>query len=260
MNYGLYTSASGLMTSMFRMDTASNNLANIDTPGFKVDHAAVKLRASVREEDGIANLPSNALLERLGSGTLLMPVQTSFSQGNLRKTGNSLDVAIEGDGFLAVRTGTSGDASERIRLTRDGRMTLNAEGRLVTAADGLPVLDTADQPIPLDPRKQVEITPSGEIFQQGTRVAQLQLTDVPDRTALTKQGGLLLAMTPEAAAARTSAAGQIRQKHIESSAVDSISALMGVTNAASAANANTRMIQLQDELLSRLISTVGRVS
>ena len=117
MNYGLQIAASGVLVQMHRTDVLANNLANIDTVGFKPDWAGALARDPARREDGLLGLPSDALVERLGAGVLAAPTMTSFAQGPIRQTGRDLDAAIRGTGFFVVG-GESGPAS--LRLTRDG--------------------------------------------------------------------------------------------------------------------------------------------
>src|SRR4051812_42884899 len=75
MSYGLQISASGVMTSLYAQDVYANNLANMDTPGFKPEIPSIMPRLAVRQEDHLPFMPSNALLERLGGGALLEPHQ-----------------------------------------------------------------------------------------------------------------------------------------------------------------------------------------
>ena len=85
-SYGMHLSASGALTSMHRQDVITNNLANARTPGFKPDIALQIARDPARIEDGLGNLPSNQLLERLGGGTHVLPTIVSFAQGVLEQT------------------------------------------------------------------------------------------------------------------------------------------------------------------------------
>jgi flagellar basal-body rod protein FlgF len=259
MNQGYSIGASSVLTAMYRQDVAANNLANIETVGFKPDMAFTIPRQAARQEDGLGNLPSNALLEKLGAGVLLGRNRVSFAQGSLRQTGNPLDVAIEGDGFLQL--GAPGDGkSEKLRLTRDGRLTLNKEGRLINAATGLNVLDATDQPITLSPTQRIEIDAAGGIFQGGSKVAELKFVDVPSRESLTKIGDGMFALSSSAAASRSGASGRIVQGSIEGSGVDPIRAMMAVQNAANSVGTAVRIMQINDELTGRAISTLGRIS
>ncbi len=259
MNYGMQIAASGVLTSMYRQDVQANNLANVDTVGFKTDLSAGRRRPAVREEDGVFNLPSNALLERLGAGPLLAHNRMSTGQGSLDPTGRPLDIGLEGQGFfvVAVEGGSEGD---KLRLTRDGRMTLDASGRLVQATSGMPVLDVADRPITLTGSGPVEIDSSGRVRQEGEIVATLQVTDVPDPSGLTKEGSSLLRASAAALASRITGAASVNQGMVERSNVDPIGAVMGVSNASNAVSSNARMISMFDELLGRAINTFARIA
>ncbi|MFN7020496.1 MAG: flagellar hook-basal body protein [Phycisphaerales bacterium] len=262
MDYGYNLAAAGMLTAMFRQDVASNNLANIETVGFKADSAFTIPRQAARVEDRLHDIPSNKLLERLGAGVLLGPTRTSFVQGTLESTRNPLDLAIRGDGFLTVsaRAGARGTSQDHIRLTRDGRLTLNADGTLVTIAGGRPVLDENGRAIRLDRSTRIEIDGDGTIRQAGGAVAKLRLVDVPNRQALRKAGEGLYMLTSNIAAGFTPARGEIVQGHIEKSAVDVIDAMMKVQSAAGAVTASGRMLSIHDELTGRLINTLGRAS
>ena len=144
MNYAACISASGAIAALNRQDVLSNNLANVGTVGFKPDIPLARQRAAERREDGRFELPANEMLERLKSGVMIVPNAVDFTQGTLESTGNPLDLAIQGEGFFAVRESTP--SGEAVRLTRDGRFTQNSDGVLVTTT-GLPVLDDSDRPI-----------------------------------------------------------------------------------------------------------------
>jgi flagellar hook-basal body protein len=147
MNYGLYVSAAGALTSLHRQDVVANNLANLNTVGFKPDSVFTKTRLPERLESGQSFADPQYLLEQLGGGQHLHPTFISFRQGDLAETHNDLDVAIMGEGFFAVQAGSGPDS---IRLTRDGRFTLNTDGELVMSTSGMRVLDVNDEPIRLN--------------------------------------------------------------------------------------------------------------
>jgi flagellar basal-body rod protein FlgG len=235
MNYGLYVSASGVLTSMYRQDVLANNLANVNTAGYKPDAVATRQREAARVEDGLAGMPSNRLLERLGAGALLAPNRTSFAQGAMETTGNPLDAAIQGPGFFKVSAG-AGSGKDRIRLTRDGRFTTDSQGRLMT------------------------IKADGGIEQNGVTVARIGLVEAPNLGALQKVGGNMFRPTATQAAGLRPATGTIQPESIERSGVDPIQAMLGITNASMAVSNNARMIQLHDDLMNRAINTLGRVA
>lgn len=263
MNYGYQIAASGLMTAMFRQDVAANNLANIETVSFKPDRAFTIPRDAARIEDHLGDVPSNKLLERLGAGVLMAPTQTDFSQGALDRTGNPLDVAIQGRGFFAVAAGPAvGAAGQQVRLTRDGRLTLNDKGDLVTVTGGRNVLDVSGRPIRLEPGLPIEINGDGTIRQGGSEVARMQVVNVTN-TALLRKVGHNLYMAPSDAYNTSDTgfgAGELVQGHVEHSAVDPIRAMMAAQDAAYDVNNATRLLSIQDEITGRLINSFGRVS
>src|SRR5687768_1897415 len=102
MIYGLYLSATGIMTNSYRQDVIANNLANSETVGFKRDVALFKERLTQAQEQRIKGDWSNPLLEGIGGGTLAAPTIVDSTQGELEPTGSPLDVAIEGKGYFTV--------------------------------------------------------------------------------------------------------------------------------------------------------------
>lgn len=260
MNYAMQLSASGVLTSMYRQDVLANNLANIGTIGYKADIPATRQRDAATREDGLYNLPSNRLLERLGAGILLEPNRTSTAQGPIEASSNALDVAIRGPGFLVVSVGGGAD-SDRLRLTRDGRMTLSDEGWLVQSTSGHPVLDKGGNRIRINPANgPVSIQQDGQINQNGAPVASLQFVDVPDPAGLEKIGNGYFRPTASQASNLAPAQGRIQDHALESSSVDPVKAIMGITSAAGSIANNARMIQLADELMGRAINSFGRVA
>lgn len=260
MNYGLYLSASGLLSATYRQDVATNNLANVNTTGFKVHIPTVRQRADVRSEDGLGYLDSNALLEKLGGGVQMAPTAIDFSQGDLKASRNALDVAIEGDGFFLLSSGRSGD-TESVQLSRDGRFTLAADGRLVSSTTGMSVLSTGNNPIRVDPRGgDVRIDLDGTVSQGGVDIARIQVADVPDRSALIKIGDNLYETDAVTIENRFETGAAVRQGYTEASGVNEISAISAIRSASGDASSNAEMIRNHDRIMDLAISRLGRVS
>lgn len=247
------------MAAMYRQDVFTNNLANMNTPGFKPDSASTYAREAVRPEDGVWHLPSNALLEKLGGGVMLNPNRISFAQGGSRITGNELDVAIEGDGFFVVQDATDRDAST-VRLTRDGRFTRNSAGELVMATTGMRVLTEGNQPIEVPSTGKIKIDGDGTISVNGSQVAKLALVTVPNKESLIKQGHSLFLADAAMIGGRRTLPGTVRQGALEESGVDEVRALMQMTSASREVDANIDMMRAHDRLLERAIASLGRVS
>lgn len=255
-SYGLQISASGVMTSLYRQEVFANNLANLDSIGFKADIPTVASRPGVREEDGVWNLPSNELLEKLGAGTMLMPNRVSLEQGSLRSTGSKMDVAIEGKGFLVVDD--SNDPGNSQRLTRDGRLLRNKQGVLSIASTGLPVMSENDQPIVLPDTGNLKIDTDGTLYMDDIKVAKLKFIELPDNAVVRKVGHGMFQVEKTALRKADEATGLIRQNVIEEAAVDELKALMNVTNATRDVDANIDAMKAHDRLMDRAITSLGR--
>jgi flagellar basal body rod protein FlgG len=159
--------------------------------------------------------------------------------------------------MLRDEADSSGD---RFRLTRDGRFLRDARGRLVSATTGMPVMDVANRPIVVADDGPVQIEPGGIVRQRGQIVAQIQLTDVGDKTRLGKLGHGMYVAPADLLANRHPARGQIQQRYKESSAVDPILTLMAITDAQKSVESATRLMQGHDRLADRAINGLGRVA
>lgn len=259
MNYGIHISASGALTAMYRQDVFANNLANLDTIGFKPDVPAAMQRDPARVEDSLPFMPSDRLLERLGAGALSAPNRISFSQASLESTGQPFDLALQGDGFFVVRAdGQSG--ADRLRLTRDGRFTRDPSGRLVMATTGLPVLDTQNNPVLVPDGAAVRVDADGAVRQGDRLVARLRVVDVPGRDALVKEGHSLFRAPASVMDGATPSRALVRQGFLEGSGVDAFRAMMQVTGAGREVDGNMSLIAQHDRMMERAINTLGRVS
>jgi flagellar basal body rod protein FlgG len=246
------------LVNNYRMDVFANNLANVNTIGFKHDLAVARTRDTKAIEDGVDLTASGQLLEALGAGVLAAPQRVSFSVGAPEHTGNSTDAALtQRNAFFAVKADTPDANGESIRLSRDGRFMTNARGELVTP-DGHAVLDASDRPISLEPGVPFAVRPDGYLEQNNAVVAQLGVSSVDDLDALSKQGGNLFVVA-RPSDRETIDTPVLKVGHLEGSAVDPISAMMSVTRAASAAQSNLRMLTYHDQLMDRAINTFARV-
>ncbi|QQE10696.1 flagellar hook basal-body protein [Planctomycetota bacterium] len=256
MNYGLYISASGVLTNMYRQDVYANNLANMNTTGFKADMAALMQRDPESVEDDLGMDVSQDLLDKLGGGVLAAPQFIQFKQGDLELTNKSTDVGlVQAKQFFAVGE-TQKDGSTAIRLTRDGNFSRNNEGYLVLS-NGNKVLDENDQPIQLQ-AGPLEITSSGMIRQNGQDVARLQVAEVPDPNTLYKIGKNMFGFNSDTR--QIIDLPTVKPGHLESSAVDPIRAMMDVMAASKAVTSNANMIKYHDTLMDHAVNRLGKVT
>jgi flagellar basal body rod protein FlgG len=255
MDYGLQISASGALASIHAQDTLTNNLANINTTGFKPLLTGTMFREAARIEDNLPQLSSDSLLERLGSGVLSAPEMIDFAQGEFESSASEYALAIDGDGFFLV-----GDESNPA-LTRDGRFTLNTENQLVMASNGTPVLSAKGGTIEIDPTQGViEVSPDGQISQNGQFVGQIGLVDVLSRGSLRPIGAGQFARMDGMPLETIEATGRIQQYKLELSGANEIDALMKIQSASRSAQSNIGMIDMQNRLISQAINTFGRIA
>ena len=125
MDYGLYVAAAGANAQSKRLEVLSNNMANVDTVGFKQELAVLEARYSRAVRDGI-DYPGSRDINDLGSGASMVETVTDYSPGKFKETDGDLDVAIDGNGFFLV------DDNGRQLLTRAGNFQINAQGELLT--------------------------------------------------------------------------------------------------------------------------------
>ena len=260
MSYGLFLSASGVLTNMYRQDVFANNLANVETTGFKPDIATVKQRDPESIENSMGFKLRQPILDNLGGGVLAGPQRISTKQGALKMTNGKFDVAIKTPGaFFAVETTDPNTNEKTIRLTRDGRFTPNDQGFMVTASSGYKVLDENDQPIEINPNQPIRIDDAGRIIQNENVIAKIQVIGA-DVNELMKSGENLLEFKQGYDGRRPLDYFEIKQGFVESSAVDPITALMKLIDATKAVTTNGNLIRYHDSLTDKAVNVLGKVS
>ena len=259
MNYGLYLSASGMMTNMYRQDVFANNLSNVQTTGFKPDMPDVTHRAPEAIEDKLGFSASDRLLDKLGGGVFAGPQRIDMSTAPLTETGNPLDAAIQTDGhFFAVRVQDQQTGEVNVQLTRDGRFTRNSQGQLVTPT-GHQVLNPDDEPIAVPAGGPVKLDARGQLLQNGEPVAQLQIANVDDPQQLEKRGAGMFGFggqDPRQIVENP----QLRPGFVESSGVNPISTLMRLISATKSVGGNAELIKYHDNAMDAAVNTLGRVT
>ena len=261
MNYGLYLSASGVLTNLYRQDVFSNNLANVETVGFKQDLPSIRQRDPESVEEQFGSDVSKRLLDKLGGGVLAGQQRIGFNPGPTRNTGGPLDVALDApDTFFAIGVDDAQTGQSAVRLTRDGRFSRDDEGYLVTVTGGHSVLDTNDLPIRVNDDSPVTIDKAGRILQQGGKVAQLQVTSVTDTNRLVKEGQNLFRFDGQEDLRKPADLATVQPGFVEASGVDPIKALMQLIAATKSVTANGNMIRYHDLLMDRAVNVLGRVA
>jgi len=175
MDSGFYAACTALMARSQTLDLVANNLANVSTPGYRAQHDSFSSLIAAA-----SGAPLSGLNLAVNDYSVLGGSQLDLSQGSLEKTGNELDLGIEGNGFFSVQT-----ANGKL-YTRDGNFHVSPKGELVTSA-GDTVLGTDNRPIPIV-GAPVSIGPDGTISVNGALAGQLKIVDFPSGTPLESVG------------------------------------------------------------------------
>ena len=247
MPYGVYLSASGAQAQSHRLQQVSNNLANVETPGFKPNATILQARFAELIEEGQVS-PGLGGIDDLGGGVTIQPEQTQFKVGAVRTTGNQTDFAIhDRDSFFVLQRG------DQQLMTRAGDFVFDSTGKLVNSG-GDQVLASDGSPIQIDPRKPFQVGAEGRISQAGV-THELMLGQPKNLGDLANVGGNLFRPLAEfdlaPAGERNVVAGSI-----EESAVSPTGTMMELIETTRAYEANVQMIKNQDSVLGSLIGRV----
>lgn len=267
---GVYTALSGAIAQSTKMDTIANNIANINTPGFKKDQVTFQEYLTANEkEQTIMNVPRvpasiESFYDMQGADKSYVDLHgtfTDFSQGSLRATGNTFDVAIDGKGFFEVMT------PQGLRLTRAGNFTLDGNGRLVTK-DGFPVLKSAEagadpesRTIEVKDSSQLHISDTGEIFAGQDQIAKLSVVNVADIDALQKVGNSLYGFKANKNAEISNVTSpSLKQGFIETSNVNIVQEMTEMINTHRTFESTQKAISTYDQMSDKLVNVVGKTT
>jgi flagellar basal-body rod protein FlgG len=255
---GLYTAYHGMVNEQNRMDIMTNNLANASTVGFKKEGATSQAFddiLSYKLKDASVGL---ANVEQIGwdnPGVKIGENYTDYREGSFRVTGNTYDLALNGDGFFAVEV-TNRDGDTSTKYTRAGSFTLNEDGYLVTK-DGDYVLDAQNNRILLNPNLDTVINRQGAILQNGVQVAQIQIADFEDYDYLEKYGDVYY--QPVEGAELIQGNAQVRSGYLEMSNVNTVSEMVNLISITRAYEANQKIIQTYDTSMEIIANQIGKV-
>jgi flagellar basal-body rod protein FlgG len=256
----LYTAATGMESLQTKLDVIANNLANVNTVGFKKDRANFedlfyrqKVLPGVLDNAGQTTPVGVAI----GLGSRVSSVQTDFNQGAFQQTGRQLDVAIAGNGFFQVQ-----DPSGQIMYTRAGNFSVNANGQVVlgSAATGR----VLDPPITIpNDATNIVVEPGGRVMVQQAnnpqlqQAGQIQLALFINEEGLLKQGENLYSQsdasnTPQQVNPGITGAGLLRQNMLEASNVEPVQELIDLITTQRAFELNSQAVQAGDQILQNI--------
>ncbi len=244
----MYLSAEGANIQSKRLEFIANNLANVETPGFKRDIPTFQARYAEAIQQG-KDYPGSGSINDTGGGVKLMGVDIDFSRSTFRDTNMKTDFAINGEGFFRVR-----DAKGQEYLTRAGDFDLDAAGNLITQDGKYSVLDNSGKAIKLDPLLPWTMLGGGNIEQDGS-LTPIGLAQPQSLGDLVKSGNNTFRSLGPTSPVPT-AQRDIRQGYLEQSGVSSIREMNAMIETTRAFEANTQLIQHQDTMVGALISRV----
>lgn len=260
---GLYTATSGALVAQSMVDNVANNLANASTSGFKqtllqVESAPTMDIYRMQTDPGAAaggplsGVPVSQFVGVLGTGSQVHDTPSSFEQGPLQQTGNSLDLALGGSGnaFFTIAT------AQGVRYTRNGEFVKNAQGVLCTQ-DGNAVLNTQGQQILLADQGALAIGTDGTISQAGRPVSQLQITGFNSLLNLRPEGSNNFAVSGNAGPV-TAAGATVQQGFLEKSNANVVRSMVDLITAERWFDANEKVIKTQDDATNLAITQVAK--
>jgi flagellar basal-body rod protein FlgG len=254
MNPALWAAKTGLDAQQTRMTVTSNNLANVNTTGYKKGRAVFEdlLYQNVRQVGASTSQDTQAPTGlSLGTGVRVVATEKTYTQGNLTQTGNSLDVAISGRGFFQVLLpdGTMG-------YTRDGNFKVNAQGELVTSSGyavqpGITIPDST-QSVTIGKDGVVSVQVAGQ--STPTQVGSLQLVDFINPAGLQPRGENMVVESGASGTAQVgtpglNGLGMTEQGSLESSNVNVVEELVNMIETQRAYEMNSKAISTTDQML-----------
>ena len=248
----LYSAAAGMESQQTNLDVIANNLANVNTTGFKKDKAEFQdlvyqtIRAPGSDQGSGNKLPTGV---QIGHGSRLVATAKIFTNGELTQTGERLDVAIQGDGFFEVQMPDGTKA-----YTRDGALKTASDGR-VTTSDGL-VLQGGFQAVAAG-TTALTIAPTGDVTAvtaSGPQSYRVQIVRFANPAGLQSMGANLYKETPASGTAELgnpgeNGFGQLQQGYLELSNVKVVEEMVNMIMAQRAYEVNSRAVQAADEMM-----------
>lgn len=256
----LFTAGQGMIAQQMNVDVISNNLANVSTTGFKKERVEFKdLLYETLSKSYMANDSGKPVNLQVGHGVTPVATVKSYAMGNLEKTDNPMDFALDGQGFFMVK-GPKGD----VNYTKDGsfKLSITEDGQKITTSDGYAVLDPDGQEIPINGVSPTEliVSQSGELSRLNKETGDVEslgkkigVVKFANRYGLEDLGNNLVgATTASGKPVADSEVGEktiINQNFLEASNVQVVDEMVKLIIAQRAYEINSKSIQTSDEML-----------
>ncbi|MDL2279838.1 flagellar basal-body rod protein FlgF [Desulfovibrio sp. OttesenSCG-928-G11] len=257
MENSMYSALFGALSNEHRLNSIANNLANVNTTGYKRDMLSFRDTFAMYAHDQIMEAQTHLRQDKLFPEPMhiararIAYAKTDFDQGSLKITGAPFDVAISGSGFFKVRT-PQGDF-----YTRNGHFRLTAEGQVITE-QGFPVLgDGGEITVPAGV-KHFTIAENGQIYGDNELMGQIGLVDVDRHLDLEKLGGNMYRVRPGREVAEIETDAFMVQGFLEVSNVNPVYEMVNMIEAQRQFEAYSKVMQTSNAIDKEAISRVGR--
>jgi flagellar basal-body rod protein FlgF len=243
MSGSIYKAGSGAILQQMRLDVYANNLANVNTVGFKADQPVFQMEEK-EPPTGALNNPA-----RLNPYAQPLEYNTNFDSGPLQQTGGQLDAAIVGSGFFEVQS------PEGLQYTRSGRFSINDQGELSTP-EGWPIMGQGGA-IAINGNR-IDIGDDGQVLVDGDVAGVLRVVDFDDPSQLRKTGNTLFKADNPSAGIKDAQAYRISQGSLESSNVDAIRTMTEIIESMRVFESYQKVIRAADDATAKTVNEVGR--
>ncbi len=248
--------ASGMISQMTLNDILANNLANINTPGFKQTMAAFKdiNEASVNEINPTKGYETDRPLGTVSLGSMLDTTCIDFRQGGIKTTGNKLDLAVNGRGFFTVQT------QDGLAYTRNGSFTVDSKGS-ITTTDGYLLMGERG-PLTIDIQNSevnnITVNSNGEILQNGQSIGKIKISDFNDLKSLQSFGNSLY--KPSGNQLSINAENyEIKQGALETSNANVVETMVNSIQGQRTYEALAKVVETTSRSLNKSVNEVGRI-
>jgi flagellar basal-body rod protein FlgG len=258
MSGAIYLAAGGALAFEKRLEIIANNLANVNTVGYKMDQGHFRFIDEVELAAQSFQLPDELVDSKANLFWMQFNMYTDHSSGNLKNTGNDVDLALVGKGFFCIQK------PDGVQYTRNGEFTLNAEGVLVTH-DGWKVLGEGgeiqiqSQENPLKHKKFI-VDEEGNIAIDGKRVDRLRIVDFAEPYRLQKVGDTLFRPASAEVVAVAADGARVSQGFVELSNVDAVKMMTEMIEVLRGYESYQKVIRSVDETNAKAINEVGKTA
>ena len=255
MNGGSYIALSGILAEERKLSMVTNNISNVNTVGYKSSNADFAEFLSPKAVSTLNSGTDKPLVDK--SYPIILNTYTNMSQGALKKTGNRLDLAIQGGGYFVVQT------PDGIKYTRNGAFSLNQAGELVNQ-EGFPVMSTNKKPIFLNERgSNITITHFGIINLTDPQTnnelysGQILTVNFKNPEYLSKYGDTLFSATKSSGKPAVNQNPDILQGYVEESNVNEIKGMVQMINVSETYNNMIQVLKSYSQVNNTAINTIG---